>query len=218
MSTDRTSSAKDSESASFNEILQDKRLGIHTVGRDDTHSDDHHSPYEPTPYSVLDRMSENGIFEGITHLIDFGSGKGRVGFYLAEKKGIRVTGIEVENIFYKASLKNLSHFRKKSLLNFLNEPAETCRIPADADAFFFFRPFSEIILRRVMYNVLKSLYETPRTAKIIFYYVTEAYRSYLDNLSELSLETELDCRDLFNSKDEKDRLIVYCGGVHMSST
>jgi hypothetical protein len=31
-------------------------------------------------------MADNGIFEGISHLVDFGAGKGRVGFYLAEKK------------------------------------------------------------------------------------------------------------------------------------
>ena len=30
-----------------------------------------------------------------------------------------------------------------------------------------------------------------RSANFIFYYVTEAYRSYLDDLKELSLETEL---------------------------
>ena len=197
------------KSASFDEILQDKCLGINTIGRDETHSDDHHSPYEPTPYSVLERMADNGIFEDISHLVDFGSGKGRVGFYLAEKKNIRVTGIEIEHAFYKASLKNLSRSKKKSLLFFRNEPAETYQIPADADGFFFFRPFSEIILRRVMHNILESFYDNPRPAKLIFYYVTDAYRSYLDNLSELSLNIEIDCRDLFNSKDAKDKIIVY---------
>ena len=60
-----------------------------------------------------------------------------------------------------------------------------------------------------MHNILESFYDNPRPAKLIFYYVTDAYRSYLDNLSELSLNIEIDCRDLFNSKDAKDKIIVY---------
>ncbi len=193
----------------FDEILRDKRLGINTAGRDEKYSDNHHSPYEPTPYSVLDRMTESGVFDDISHLVDFGAGKGRVGFYLAEKNNIRVTGVEIENVFYQASMENLSAFRKKGLLCFVNEPAEMFQIPADADAFFFFRPFSDIILRRVMHNILESFYDNPRPIRLIFYYVTAAYRSFLDDLDELTLNTELDCRDLFNSKDTRDKLLVY---------
>ena len=70
------------KAASFDEILQDKRLGINTIGRDETHSDDHHSPYEPTPYSVLERMADNGIFEDISHLVDLR--KNRKRFFYAE--------------------------------------------------------------------------------------------------------------------------------------
>ena len=40
-------------SASFDDILKDRLLKINTIGRDETHSDEHHSPYEPTPYCVL---------------------------------------------------------------------------------------------------------------------------------------------------------------------
>ena len=35
----------------------DKLLQIHTCGRDDTHADQYHHPYEPTPYSVLERLA-----------------------------------------------------------------------------------------------------------------------------------------------------------------
>ena len=34
----------------------DLTLGIRTVGRDDTNSDEYRYPYEPTPYSVLQRL------------------------------------------------------------------------------------------------------------------------------------------------------------------
>ena len=38
----------------------DKKLNISTCGRDDSASDEHHHPYEPTPYSVLERLAESG--------------------------------------------------------------------------------------------------------------------------------------------------------------
>ncbi len=58
-----------------------------------------HSPYEPTPYCVLDRMLDNGVFDEVSYLIDFGCGKGRVSFYLAYRCGIRTLGIEKESVF-----------------------------------------------------------------------------------------------------------------------
>ena len=58
----------------------DQRLGIHTTGRDDTLADVYHHPYEPTPYCVLERLADSGwIGEGDV-LLDYGCGKGRVGF------------------------------------------------------------------------------------------------------------------------------------------
>ena len=85
-------STRKTKTASFDEILQDKCLGINTVGRDETHSDDHHSPYEPTPYSVLERMADNGIFEDISHLVDFGSGKRKGGLLSGGKEEYQSDG------------------------------------------------------------------------------------------------------------------------------
>ena len=38
-----------------NELQWDKLLKIKTTGRDDSHSDQYHFPYEPTPYCVFER-------------------------------------------------------------------------------------------------------------------------------------------------------------------
>ncbi len=43
------------------ETTWDKRLQINTVGRDDTNSDEYRYPYEPTPYSVLERLASSGL-------------------------------------------------------------------------------------------------------------------------------------------------------------
>ena len=42
------------------ELEWDKLLHIRTTGRDDSHSDQYRYPYEPTPYSVLERLANSG--------------------------------------------------------------------------------------------------------------------------------------------------------------
>lgn len=39
----------------------DKLLKIKTTGRDDSHADQYRYPYEPTPYSVLERLANSGL-------------------------------------------------------------------------------------------------------------------------------------------------------------
>ena len=39
----------------------DKLLQIQTGGRDETNADQYHHPYEPTPYSVLERLLQSDM-------------------------------------------------------------------------------------------------------------------------------------------------------------
>ena len=55
----------------------DKLLRIHTTGRDDSKADQFRYPYEPTPYSVLQRLANEGLIRKGDTLIDYGCGKGR---------------------------------------------------------------------------------------------------------------------------------------------
>ncbi|MDO5118367.1 MAG: hypothetical protein Q4D34_07765 [Eggerthellaceae bacterium] len=66
----------------------DKRLHIHTIGREDE-ANPHYSPYEPTPYSVLERLASSGHIHRKSHLLDYGCGKGRVVFFMASTIGCR---------------------------------------------------------------------------------------------------------------------------------
>ena len=61
----------------------DKLLKIKTTGRDDSHADQYRYPYEPTPYSVLERLANSGLIGKGNSLLDYGTGKGRVCFYLS---------------------------------------------------------------------------------------------------------------------------------------
>ena len=53
----------------------DKLLHIRTTGRDDSHSDQYRYPYEPTPYSVLERLANSGYIGKKNTVIDYGCGK-----------------------------------------------------------------------------------------------------------------------------------------------
>ena len=44
----------------MNEEKWDRLLHIRTTGRDDSHSDQYRYPYEPTPYTVLERLANSG--------------------------------------------------------------------------------------------------------------------------------------------------------------
>ena len=61
----------------------DAFLRIDSGGRDESHADEYHHPYEPTPYCVLERLADSGFFGKENTVLDYGCGKGRVGFFLS---------------------------------------------------------------------------------------------------------------------------------------
>ena len=66
---------------SDNENTWYKLLQIKTTGRDDSNSDQYRYPYEPTPYSVLERLANRGLICKKDVVLDYGCGKGRVDFF-----------------------------------------------------------------------------------------------------------------------------------------
>ena len=78
------------------ETTWDKLLQIKTTGRDDSHADRFHHPYEPTPYSVLERLGNKGFIGKRDVVLDYGCGKGRVDFFLAYQTKARTVGIEYD--------------------------------------------------------------------------------------------------------------------------
>ena len=54
-------------------------MRIQTCGRDELGADEYHHPYEPTPYSVLERLAGSGLVGKDDVFLDYGCGKGRVG-------------------------------------------------------------------------------------------------------------------------------------------
>lgn len=191
------------------ESAWDKLLQIKTVGRDDVNADQYHHPYEPTPYSVLARLADSGLIGKDDTVLDYGCGKGRVGFYLTYRTKAKVIGIEYDDRIYGSALKNLKSAIVKIKPEFVMTKAEEYEVPLDVNRFYFFNPFSVEILQKVMARILESYYEHPREVYLLFYYPADEYIAYLMSVSELEFYDEIECNDLFEGKDPRERIMIF---------
>ncbi|MBE6969022.1 MAG: methyltransferase domain-containing protein [Ruminococcaceae bacterium] len=187
----------------ISENAWDELLQIKTSGLDDTNADAHHYRYEPTPYRVLERLADSGLFgEGDT-VLDYGCGKGRVCFFLAHRTKVRAIGIEYDRRIYRAALENRKTAAKAGV-DFVLTAAEEYEVLDYVNRCFFFNPFSVEILQKVMARILESWYETPRELFLCFYYPFDDCLSYLMSVEELEYYEEIDC-----GSNPQDRVLIF---------
>ncbi|WP_347992330.1 class I SAM-dependent methyltransferase [uncultured Eubacterium sp.] len=192
-----------------NEIRWDKLLKIRTTGRDDSKADQYRYPYEPTPYSVLERLANSGLIHKNNTLIDYGCGKGRVDYFMAYQTKCKSIGIEYdERIYEKATTnKETAVSSNKVIIELAN--AEKFEVLESVDKIYFFNPFSVEILQKVIAQILDSYYKNIRTIQLFFYYPSDEYISYLMTVDELMYYDEIDCRDLFDGNDSRERIMIF---------
>lgn len=106
------------------ELDWDKKLHIDTIGRDDSVEDDYHYPYEPTPYVVLERLAQSDYIMQNNVVIDYGLGKGRVGFFLNAKLGCKVIGVDFDEKMHAKAQDNLKKYGENHSVEFLCTGAE----------------------------------------------------------------------------------------------
>lgn len=87
--------------------------------------------------------------------------------------------------------------------------AENYVVPEEVDRVFFFNPFSVEILRKVLAKIEDSYYENPREIQLFFYYPSDEYISELMPVDILSFVDEIDCRDLFDGENPRERIMVF---------
>ncbi len=191
------------------ELSWDKLLQIRTVGRDDTSSDEYHYPYEPTPYSVLERLAATELFCKDDAMLDYGCGKGRVGFFLSYRTKARSIGIEYDERIYQSALENHKTAVSRTKADFVLTRAEEYEVPAEVNRCYFFNPFSVEILQKVMARIIKSWYTDPRDILLFFYYPSDEFMCYLMTLDELEFYDEIECGDLFDGNDPRERIMVF---------
>ncbi len=188
----------------------DKKLKISTTGRSDFHADEYHHPYEPTPYCVLERLAESGYITRDNIVIDYGCGKGRVGFFLNHQIGCQVIGVEYNEKIYLQAQENLKTYNggAKNSIEFVCVDAEVFSVK-DADCFYFFNPFSLEILQSVIGRILESYYEAPRSIQLFFYYPDDNYIAYLMTQKQLMFADEIECGDLFEGDNKREQIVIF---------
>lgn len=192
-----------------NEEKWDRLLRIRTTGRDDSHADQYRYPYEPTPYSVLERLAQSGRIRKKQVLLDYGCGKGRVDFFLAYQAGCRSIGIEYDDRIYEKAVENQKAAVSSGRVRMEQANAEMFPVPPEVDRIYFFNPFSVEILQKVMNRILDFYYEQMRPIQLFFYYPSDEYLSYLMTVDELMFEDEIECGDLFPGEDPRERIVIF---------
>ena len=187
----------------------DKLLQIQTGGRDETNADEYHHPYEPTDYRVLERLAKSGLIGEDDVVLDYGCGKGRVGFFLSYRTKAKTIGIEYDAHIYVDARNNRKAAISRIKPDFVLTRAEEYEVPADVNRCYFFNPFSVEILHKVMARICDSWYEDPREIFLFFYYPADEYISYLMTVDELEFYDEIECDDLFEGNDPRERIMIF---------
>ena len=62
---------------------------------------------------------------------------------------------------------------------------------------------------KVLAKIEDSYYENPREIQLFFYYPSDEYISELMTVDMLFFVDEIDCRDLFDGENPRERIMVF---------
>lgn len=169
-----------------NDLFWDSKLNIKTMSFDYMEEDYQNYGYDPTPYIVLEKLIKLNLLKKEDIIIDYGCGKGRVGFFLNNQIGCKVIGVDHSKRLLNMANENLEYYGNNGRIVFIHSKAENY-IPNDANCFYLYNPFSTKIFNQVLKRIAKSKKDNPREILIFFYYSTVEYKIYLPTEPRLEL-------------------------------
>lgn len=105
-------------------------------------------------------------------LLDFGCGKGRVLMIASEFGFRRAKGIEFVGEFCRVARANCANFKRLAKADTDFQVVESdvvdYAIQPEENVFFLYNPFDEVVLKRVLSNIAKSLEAAPRDVVLIY--------------------------------------------------
>jgi len=145
---------------------------------------DKYNRYEATPYQALESLIQHYKLKPTDHVVDFGSGRGRVSFFLHNHFNVPITGVEMNDLTFEESQINKATYRQKNKhltapIKFEFGLAEQYEVKPEDNVFYFFNPFSVKIFKQVIHNILRSVDEHKRPVDIIFYYPLPEFKKFL---------------------------------------
>jgi len=197
----------------MDEQAYDRRLNIATDGNQQGFTESlHHNRYEPTPYELLERLSDyDSLYPGC-RLVDVGCGKGRLNFYAHHVVGTETAGIEMNPDFYAEALENKRQYVKKhknaeQKVTFYNCLAQDYPITERDTVFYFFNPFSVQVFIAFINEIIRSAEKNPRMIEVILFFASQDYSDFLETRTVFELAKEIQLPGFH--KDPRERFLIY---------
>lgn len=196
----------------MSEVKYDRLLGIKTMGlrewRDQNVS---FNRCEPTPYRALDRLFRHYRLKKTDRVVDLGSGRGRVAFYIHHRFHVPVVGVEVNEKTYEEALENKARYRRrakhiKAPIRFEFGLAEHYNVQPADNTFYFFNPFSVKTFKKTVHNILASVKAKERPVDIILYYPLPKYKKFLQKQTPFRLLNKVRIPQV---KDRTEKFVIY---------
>lgn len=190
----------------------DQLLHVRTTGlREWRKNADLYNRYEATPYAALEKLIQHYKFKKGDQVVDFGSGRGRVSFYIHYHFNIPVIGVENNEVTYEEALYNKALYRQKNKhlkapIRFEFGLAENYEIQPEDNVFYFFNPFSVSIFKQVVHNILYSVQKKKRTVDIILYYPLPEFKKFLKKETPFKLINKIRA---YSSHGNYGKFLIY---------
>lgn len=163
----------------YHEIRGEKKYHLDTTEMDDLQNEkiespslSHASVYQGTNYYLIEKAFEFlKTQQANQQLVDFGSGKGRIIVVAAYYGFKNITGIDFSESLCREAGKNIDKIKPlfpDTNLTIICSDAANYPIENDTNVFFFFNPFDEVIMLKVVRNILSSVKKNPRKVYIVY--------------------------------------------------
>lgn len=134
----------------------------------------HASPYEPTPFGVLeDMMLSLDIDHRRFTFVDLGAGKGRIVCLASAWPFHKIVGVELSKPLARTARHNASElsaeWQKCRRIEIIEADAAEWVPPAEPLVLYMFNPFGAEIIARVFDAVQQSFERAPREIFVLYY-------------------------------------------------
>lgn len=173
----------------MDEVKGERKYKLNTVGFDRIYASTAYS-YMPSNYILLEelftelnRYSHNGTF------LDLGCGKGRAMMVAAHYNFKRIVGVELEKKYCYAIAADIPNIEKERgcKIDVICMDAGDYKIPDDIQTIFFYNPFKETVMEKVVRNLMESINTSKRPVFVI--YLNPLFSSYFTNAGFVKIYT-----------------------------
>lgn len=163
----------------WHEIKGGRKYKVNSIDMDDLHdlsvegkNREYASVYQASSYYLLEKAFSFLKSQNIAGcLVDFGAGKGRVLAVAAHYGFKQIKGVEFAPALCSFAWKNVKEILpqfKDVEISILCMDAADYKVEKNDTVFFFFNPFEEPVMIRVVRNIMQSVREHPRKIYLVY--------------------------------------------------